>query len=62
MSQFPLPPCMVEAHVQKPALLEIKMPICKRTDGIPQVHRHILGRISRGERQGGNAEKRAGAV
>lgn len=37
---------MLEAHVQKPALLEIKMSICKRTDGFSQVQRHILGRIS----------------
>lgn len=59
MFQLPLPPCMLEAHVQKPALLEIKMPICKWTDGIPQVQRHILGRISEG---GGNAGRRAGAV
>ena len=37
---------MLEAHAQKPALLEIKMSICKWTDGFSQVQRHILGRIS----------------
>ena len=42
------PPYLLEARVQTPALLEIKMPICKWTDGIPQVQRHILGRISGG--------------
>lgn len=55
----PPPPGMLEAHVQKPALFEIKMPICKGTDGIPQVQRHIVGSISGG---GGNAGIRAGAV
>ena len=39
-------PYMLEAHVQKPALLEIKMSICKWTDGFAQVQRHMLGRIS----------------